>query len=44
MIEVKTFACSNKREAEAEEDRVMRELKGDRTPIGTRVYPNCATH
>ena len=28
MIEVKTFACSNKREAEAEEDRVMRELKG----------------
>ena len=27
MIAVKTFACSNKREAEAEEDRVMRELK-----------------
>ena len=28
MIAIKTFACSNKREAEAEEDRVMRELKG----------------
>ena len=27
MIAIKTFACSNKREAEAEEDRVMRELK-----------------
>ena len=27
MIEIKTFACTNKREAEAEEDKVMRELK-----------------
>ena len=28
MIEIKQFQCCNKREAEAEEDRVMRELKG----------------
>jgi len=28
MIEIKQFKCCNKREAEAEEDRVMRELKG----------------
>ena len=27
MIEVKKFPCTNKKEAEAEEDRVMRELK-----------------
>ena len=27
MIEIKTFSCTNKREAEAEEDKVMRELK-----------------
>ena len=27
MIEIKTFTCTNKREAEAEEDKVMRELK-----------------
>ena len=27
MIEIKQFQCSNKREAEAEEDRIMRELK-----------------
>ena len=28
MIEIKQSKCCNKREAEAEEDRVMRELKG----------------
>ncbi len=27
MIEIKKFSCTNKREAEAEEDKVMRELK-----------------
>jgi len=27
MIEVKKFPCNNKREAEAEEDKVMREMK-----------------
>ena len=27
MIEIKKFACNNRREAEAEEDRIMRELK-----------------
>ena len=27
MVEVKKFPCTNKKEAEAEEDRVMRELK-----------------
>jgi hypothetical protein len=27
MIEIKKFPCKNKKEAEAEEDRVMRELK-----------------
>jgi hypothetical protein len=27
MVEVKKFPCSNKKEADAEEDRVMRELK-----------------
>ncbi len=27
MTEIKRFTCSNKREAEAEEDRIMREMK-----------------
>ncbi len=27
MTEIKAFSCSNKREAEAEEDKVMREMK-----------------
>ena len=27
MIEIKKYSCTNKREAEAEEDKVMRELK-----------------
>ena len=29
MIQIKKFPCDNKREAEAEEDRIMMELKAN---------------
>jgi len=39
MIEVKKFSCASKREAEAEEDKVMRELKATMNMIRAFVRP-----
>jgi folate-binding protein YgfZ len=39
MIEIEKFSCTNKREAEAEEDKVMRELKATMNMIRAFLRP-----